>query len=164
MKKKYNTKLFSSGAEFLVLAKLLLARIETYLAYENQEGYDLISINAKKNLSAKIQVKSKNFKGDSSFYLNKDDKTKSDFYVFAQTNSMTRDYKIIPDSESRPNLYVLDLKTVMKYRKVDKKGSPYFLLSSIPDKDLYRENWDQIRKFLEVVWENHAVKLSRYYF
>ena len=95
MKKKYNTKLFSSGAEFLVLAKLLLARIETYLAYENQEGYDLISINAKKNLSAKIQVKSKNFKGDSSFYLNKDDKTKSDFYVFAQTNSMTRDYKIL---------------------------------------------------------------------
>ena len=48
MRKKYNTKLFSSGAEFLVLAKLLLARIETYLAYENQEGYDLISINAKK--------------------------------------------------------------------------------------------------------------------
>ena len=80
MRKKYNTKLFSSGAEFLVLAKLLLARIETYLAYENQEGYDLISINAKKNLSAKIQVKSKNFKGDSSFYLNKDDKTKSSFY------------------------------------------------------------------------------------
>ena len=150
MKKKYNTKLFSSGAEFLVLAKLLLARIETYLAYENQEGYDLISINAKKNLSAKIQVKSKNFKGDSSFYLNKDDKTKSDFYVFAQTNSMTRDYKIISDSESRPNLYILDLKTVMKYRKVDKKGSPYFLLSSIPDKDLYRENWDQIRKFLKI--------------
>ena len=53
MKKKYNTKLFSSGAEFLVLAKLLLSRIETYLAYENQEGYDLISINAKKNLSTK---------------------------------------------------------------------------------------------------------------
>jgi hypothetical protein len=116
---------------------LLLARIETYLAYENQEGYDLISINAKKNLSAKIQVKSKNFKGDSSFYLNKDDKTKSDFYVFAQTNSMTRDYKIISDSESRPNLYVLDLKTVMKYRKIDKKGTPYLLLSSLPNREEY---------------------------
>ena len=112
MKKKFNTKLFSEGAEFLVLSKLLLARIETYKAYENQEGYDLIAINAKKNLSAKIQVKSKNFKGDSSFYLNKDYKTKSDFYVFAQTNSLTRDYKVIPDSESRPNLFVLERITI----------------------------------------------------
>ena len=57
MKKRFNTKLFSSGAEFLVLSKLLLARIETYKAYENQEGYDLLSINPSKNLSAKIQVK-----------------------------------------------------------------------------------------------------------
>ena len=53
MDKRYNTKLFSSGAEHLVLAKLLLAGIETYITYENQEGYDLLSINAKKNLSAK---------------------------------------------------------------------------------------------------------------
>ena len=150
LKKKFNTKLFSEGAEFLVLSKLLLARIETYKAYENQEGYDLIAINAKKNLSAKIQVKSKNFKGDSSFYLNKDYKTKSDFYVFAQTNSLTRDYKVIPDSESRPNLFVLDLKTVNKYKKIDKKGGPYLLLSSLPDKEQYLEDWDQIRKFLKV--------------
>ena len=53
MKKKFNTKLFSEGAEFLVLSKLLLARIETYKAYENQEGYDLISINAKKKFKCK---------------------------------------------------------------------------------------------------------------
>ena len=151
MNKRYNTKLFSSGAEFLVLAKLLLARIETYIAYENQEGYDLISINAQKNLSAKIQVKSKNFKGDSSFYLNKDNKTNSDFYVFAQTNSMTRDYKIIPDSQSRPNLYILDLKTVMQYRKLDKKGTPYLLLSSLPNKEEFKEDWNQIRKFLKIM-------------
>ena len=151
MNKRYNTKLFSSGAEFLVLAKLLLARIETYIAYENQEGYDLISINAQKNLSAKIQVKSKNFKGDSSFYLNKDNKTNSDFYVFAQTNSMTRNYKIIPDSQSRPNLYILDLKTVMHYRKHDKKGTPYLLLSSLPNKEEFKEDWNQIRKFLKIM-------------
>ena len=37
MIKKLNTKLFSSGAEFLVLSKLLLAGIETYKAYENQK-------------------------------------------------------------------------------------------------------------------------------
>ena len=60
------------------------------------------------------------------------------------------DYKIISDSESRPNLYVLDLKTVMKYRKIDKKGTPYLLLSSLPNREEYKENWDQIRKFLKV--------------
>ena len=150
MKKRFDTKLFSVGAEFLVLSKLLLARIETYKAYDKQEGYDLIAINAKKNLSVKIQVKSKNFKGDSSFYLNKDSKIKSEFYVFAQTNSLTRDYKVIPDSESSPNLFVLDLKTVNKYKRTEKKGTPYLLLSSLPDKEQYREEWDQIRKFLKV--------------
>tara|TARA_Y100000991_G_C21715362_1_gene239776 strand:+ start:83 stop:538 length:456 start_codon:yes stop_codon:yes gene_type:complete len=151
MDKRYNTKLFSSGAEHLVLAKLLLAGIETYITYENQEGYDLISINAKKNLSAKIQVKSKNIKGDRSFYLNKDYKTKSDFYVFAQTNSLTKDHKIIPDSELRPNLYILDLNTVMKYRKLDKKGTPYLLLPSLPHREKYIEDWNQIRQFLKLI-------------
>lgn len=150
MNKRFNTKLFSEGAEFLVLSKLLLARIETYKAYENQEGYDLISINAKKNLSAKIQVKSKNFKNDSSFYLNKDSKIKSDFYVFAQTNSLTRDYKVIPDNESSPNLFVLDLKTVNMYQRIDKKGTPYLLLSSLPDKEQYLDDWDNIREFLKI--------------
>jgi len=152
MIKKLNTKLFSSGAEFLVLSKLLLAGIETYKAYENQEGYDLLSINAKKNLSAKIQVKSKNFKGDSSFYLNKDDKTKSDFYVFAQTNALKRvkgEPVIIPDSEKKSNLYVVDLKTVEKYKKIDKKGTPYLLISNIP-KEKYLENWGLIKKFLKL--------------
>lgn len=150
MNKRFNTKLFSEGAEFLVLSKLLLARIETYKVYENQEGYDLISINAKKNLSAKIQVKSKNFKNDSSFYLNKDSKIKSDFYVLAQTNSLTRDYKVIPDNESSPNLFVLDLKTVNMYKRIDKKGTPYLLLNSLPDKDKYLDDWNKIREFLKI--------------
>ena len=88
--KRLDTKLFSNGAEFLVLSKLLLTNIQTYKAYVNFEGYDLVSVNPKKSLSAKIQVKSKNFKSDSTFYLNSDDKAKTDFYVFAQTNSIKK--------------------------------------------------------------------------
>ena len=42
MKKRLETKLFSNGAEFLVMAKLLLSNIETYKAYVNFEGYDLM--------------------------------------------------------------------------------------------------------------------------
>ena len=100
MKKRLETKLFSNGAEFLVMSKLLLSNIETYKAYVNFEGYDLVCANPKEGLSAKIQVKSKNFVKDVSFYLNSDDKSKSDFYVFAQTNSIKRKgdkYELISD-------------------------------------------------------------------
>ena len=150
--KRLDTTLFSSGAEFLVLSKLLLSNIESYKAYENQEGYDLISVNIKKNLRATIQVKSKNFKNDSSFYLNSDNKIKSDFYVFAQTNSIKKvngDYILVPDSEALPLLYVIDIKTVEKYRTVRNTG-PYLLLSSIPDKEQYLDNWNQIKDFLKI--------------
>ena len=151
--KKLNTTLFSSGAEFLVLSKLLLARIESYKAYEKQEGYDLVSVNFKKKLSAKIQVKSKNFVNDSSFYLNKDDKTKSDFYVFAQTNAIKKingENVLVPDNEVLPKLYVMDLKTVERHKKIDKRGTPYLLLSSFSNIKQYLNNWNQIKDFLKI--------------
>ena len=50
------------------------------------EGYDLVSVNPNKNKSAKIQVKSKNFVNDFSFYLNPVEKERPDFYVFCHTN------------------------------------------------------------------------------
>tara|TARA_B100001287_G_C22385739_1_gene390982 strand:- start:83 stop:562 length:480 start_codon:yes stop_codon:yes gene_type:complete len=151
--KRLDTKLFSNGAEFLVMAKLLLANIQTYKAYVNFEGYDLVCVNPKKNLSAKIQVKSKNFVGDSSFYLNSPDKNKSDFYVFAQTNSIKKINKIntlMFDLE--PKLYIMDYKTVDKIKKIDKKGTHYLSLSKnqIPNIDEYESNWSSIKKFLEL--------------
>lgn len=146
---RFNTKLFSSGAEFLVLSKMLLAGIESYKAYVNQEGYDLLAVNPLKNKSATIQVKSKNFKGDSSFRLGKKTLPKVDFYVFAQTNSLTRKHAIIPDSDMPPNLYVIDVKTVKKYKKTDKKGNQYLLLSSLKDRNIYKDDWGSIKKFIK---------------
>ena len=153
--KRLDTKHFSNGAEFLVLSKLLLTNIQAYKTYINFEGYDLVCVNPEKNLSAKIQVKSKNFKGDSSFYLNDDKKAKPDFYVFAQTNAIRRkpksdQYKLIPDNEIEPKLYLLSTKDVKKYRKKDKKGTLYILLNSIPNKENYLNNWDKIKKFLKI--------------
>lgn len=155
MAKRLDTKLFSNGAEFLVMSKLLLTNIQTYKAYVNFEGYDLVCVNPKENLSAKIQVKSKNFLNDTSFYLNSDDKTESDFYVFAQTNSIKKvneKYTIIPDSTKEPKLYVLDFATVKQYRKKDKKGTYYISMSNknIPKIDSYLNNWDQIKFFLNI--------------
>ena len=63
-KKRKDTKLASTGAEFIVMGRLLLNEIQTYKTYVNFEGYDLVSVNPQKNKSAKIQVKSKNFKND----------------------------------------------------------------------------------------------------
>ena len=74
---------------------------------------------------------------------------KVDFYVFAQTNSLTRKHTIIPDSDMPPNLYVIDVKTVKKYKKTDKKGNQYLLLSSFKDRNIYKDDWDSIKKFIK---------------
>ncbi len=153
MAKRLDTKLFSTGAEFLVMSRLLLANIQTHKTYVNFEGYDLVCVNPKKNLSAKIQVKSKNFLNDSSFYLNSDDKNRSDFYVFAQTNSIkkvNKENKLIFEVE--PKLYVLDLKTVNKYKKIDGNGDPWISVSrkSIPNIDNHLNNWSSIKTFLKL--------------
>jgi len=155
MSKKLDTKLFSNGAEFLVLSKLLLTNIQSYKAYVNFEGYDLVAVNPIKNKSAKIQVKSKNFKGDTSFYLNADSKAKSDFYVFAQTNSIRKNndkYTLVTDEERLPMLYVMSYKIVDKYKKTDKDGNNWISLSkkSMPNIDKYLNDWDEIKKFLKM--------------
>tara|TARA_Y100001933_G_scaffold124639_1_gene124382 strand:+ start:60 stop:542 length:483 start_codon:yes stop_codon:yes gene_type:complete len=155
MKKRLETKLFSNGAEFLVMSKLLLSNIETYKAYVNFEGYDLVCANPKEGLSAKIQVKSKNFVKDVSFYLNSDDKSKSDFYVFAQTNSIKKKgdkYELISDDLLEPKLYVMDYDTVEKHKRIDKKGNNWISISkkSIPNIDDYLNDWNQIKRFLKI--------------
>ena len=155
MKKRLDTKLFSNGAEFLVMGKLLLSNIQTYKAYVNFEGYDLVCTNPKEGLSAKVQVKSKNFKGDTSFYLNSDDKAKSDFYVFAQTNSIKKvgdKHRLVPDDELRSKLYIMNYATVEKYKRTDKKGTNYISISkkNIPNINDFLNDWDQIKKFLRI--------------
>ena len=64
---------------------------------------------------------------------------------------MSKDNRIIPDSELSPNLYILDLNSVLKYRKLDKTGTPYLLLSTLPSREQYKEDWNQIRKFLKLI-------------
>ena len=151
--KRLDTKLFSTGAEFLVMSRLLLANIQTYKTYINFEGYDLVCVNPLKNLSAKIQVKSKNFLNDSSFYLNSDEKNKSDFYVFAQTNSIKKvngENKLLFDVE--PKLFIIDYETVNKFKKIDGNGSPWISISAknIPNISDYLNNWKSIKKFIKL--------------
>ena len=56
---RLDTSLESAGAEFLVLGNLLVEGVQTFKAYTNFPGYDLIATNAEKNRSCRIQVKSR---------------------------------------------------------------------------------------------------------
>lgn len=153
MVKKKDTKLVSTGAEFIVLGKLLLNEIQTYKTYVNFEGYDLVSVNPTINKSCKIQVKSKNFKNDSSFYLNSVEKNKPDFYVFCQTNTYKYVNKIavlINDSKLKPRFFVMDYDSVQRFKSTDKKGQDYIkIISSVPDFESYEDNWKSIKDFLK---------------
>ena len=159
MKKKFNTELFSTGAEFFVLSKLLLNHIEAHKSYVNFEGYDLIAVNPQKNISAKIQVKSKNHKGDTGHYLNSDDKVKSDFYIFVQSNAYIKEkdsYRVVEDSEASPKFFVMDFKTVLKLRSQDKNGGLYIKLNkkNILNVEDYEGNFKAIKSFLKIDEKN----------
>ncbi len=151
--KKKDTKLVSTGAEFIVLGKLLLNEIQTYKTYVNFEGYDLVSVNPTINKSCKIQVKSKNFKNDSSFYLNSVEKNKPDFYVFCQTNTYKYVNKIavlINYSKLKPRFFVMDYDSVQRFKSTDKKGQDYIkIISSVPNFQSYEDNWKSIKDFLK---------------
>ena len=56
---KQRTTLESEGAEFLVLAQLLIQRIPAYKTYTNLPGYDLVATWPDTNRIARIQVKSR---------------------------------------------------------------------------------------------------------
>lgn len=57
--KRRDTRLASTGAEFLVLGHLLMRGIHTHKSYVNYPGYDLVSICPGNNRTCRIQVKSR---------------------------------------------------------------------------------------------------------
>ena len=152
-KKRKDTKLVSTGAEFIVLGKLLLHEIQTYKTYVNFEGYDLVSVNPDKGKSAKIQVKSKNFVNDFSFYLNPVEKDQPDFYVFCHTSVyhyVNKVAQLVEDKNTKPRFFIMDYKSVQKYKSTDKQGSDYIKLkTSVPNYEFYEENWKLIKNFLD---------------
>ena len=123
-KKRKDTKLVSTGAEFIVLGKLLLHEIQTYKTYVNFEGYDLVSVNPNKNKSAKIQVKSKNFVNDFSFYLNPVEKERPDFYVFCHTNVyhyVNNVAQLVEDKSKKQDFLLWIIKTYKNIKVLIKK-------------------------------------------
>jgi len=87
---RQNTQLESAGAEFLVLGNLLIEGIPAFKSYTNMKGYDLVAVNAEKNLSARIQVKSRWRSKAEGFIINN---FECDFVVIALLNRGSTGWK-----------------------------------------------------------------------
>jgi hypothetical protein len=139
---RLETRLESEGAEFLVLGNLLLERIPTYKTYTNMPGYDLVATNPERNISAKIQVKSRWRTNAPGFLIRS---FNCDFVVFCRLNrgSKTGRAKILP-----PEYFVLPVEIVKAVHRSGNWGKLY--LRDIPDVEKYRDRWDLIRAFLQL--------------
>ena len=126
----------------MVLGKLLIEGIPSYKTYTNMPGYDVVATNPEKNLSAKIQVKSRWKTGAEGFLIKNFD---CDFVVVVKLNRGSKEgkAKILP-----PNYYIFPVNFVKKLPRT--KGWGKINFSKIPDLESYSDKWDLIRKFLKL--------------
>ena len=143
--KRRNTKLESEGAEFLVLGMLLLEKITTFKAYVNYPGYDLIAVNADKNTSARIQVKSRYQTDWDGFIIKNFD---CDFVVFVTLNRGYPKPKKNGDNGIKdPDFYILPISYVLEVRDPDNDWGK-ITKNRLIDLNQYENRWDMIRDFI----------------
>ena len=109
-------------------------------------GYDLVATNPDKNLSVKIQVKSRYQTNWDGFIINNFD---SDFVVFVTLNrghSRSKDIKYIRD----PDFYVFPISYVKKVSDPNSKWGK-IRKTSIKDYETYENRWDLIKTRLHLV-------------
>jgi hypothetical protein len=139
---RQNTRLQCEGAEFLVLGNLLIRGVPTYKNYTNMAGYDLVAINPDKNLSARIQVKSRWRTGADGFIISNFD---CDFVVVALLNRGSKDgaASVLP-----PQCYVLPVGVAKALPR--SSGWDKVSFSQCPSFVQYSERWELIRMFLKM--------------
>lgn len=143
--KRKNTKLESEGAEFLVLGMLLLEKITTFKAYVNYPGYDLIAVNADKNTSARIQVKSRYRTDWDGFIIKNFD---CDFVVFVALNRGYQKPKINGDKGIKdPDFYVLPISYVLEVRDPGNNWGK-ITRNRLENLDQYGNRWGLIQDFI----------------
>lgn len=149
-KKRRDTKLESDAAEFLVLGRLLLEGVLTYKSYVNYPGYDLVAVNPDKNTSARIQVKSR-YRTDWDGFIIKN--FECDFVVFVALNrGYAKPKKNGDNGISEPAFYVLPISYVRAVRDPKNEWGK-ITRSRLKGIERYRDNWDQIKKFLNQMAE-----------
>ena len=138
---RLDTKLESTGAEFLVLGNLLLRRIPAYKTYTNMPGYDLVATNAERHASARIQVKSRWETGSSAFPMANFD---CDFVVAAFLNRGSKSRK---KDIGDPSFYVFPIAVIIDLPRRQTWNKVY--LRHIENAEFYQDNWSLISEFLD---------------
>lgn len=139
-----DTRLESEGAEFLVLGTLLIEKIPAYKTYTRMPGYDLVATNPAKGSSVRIQVKSRWRKGANAFALKNFD---CEFVVFVALNKTADEGR----SSGKVEQYIFPIEMLREVHKKDlgwKRGG--VLLSTIPHREGYRNDWSLIRRALKL--------------
>lgn len=133
-----------------MLGSLLVEGIQAFKAYTNFPGYDLIAANAEKNLSCRIQVKSRwatDF--DGGFPIKNFD---CDFVVFVALNRGYR-YRRKKNSEEAgrrdPEFYVFPVEVVREAQRPENTWNKVFLrhMKGVSE---YLSRWELIRSHLEI--------------
>ena len=138
---RQNTTLESEGAEFLVLAHLLIQGIPSYKTYTNMAGYDIIATNPEKSRSARIQVKSRWRTGAEGFIIKNFD---CDFVVVVYLNRGSKDGTAkIQD----PEFFILPTQKVKESHDPSNKWGK-LSSSKIPGFKSHLNDWQAIKTFL----------------
>tara|TARA_R110002126_G_scaffold9840_1_gene44201 strand:- start:2831 stop:3286 length:456 start_codon:yes stop_codon:yes gene_type:complete len=147
MSKRRDTRLESEGAEFLVLGNLLLNQIPSYKTYTNMPGYDLVATNPEKNLSVKIQVKSR-YKTDWDGFIIKN--LDSDFVVFVTLNrGFSRVRKNGDSGVTDPDYYIFPIEYI-KQAVNEKSKWGKIPKSNLVNRETYIDNWALIKEKLKM--------------
>lgn len=144
--KRLDTKLESLGAEFLVLGSLLIEGISAYKSYQNFPGYDLVAVNPEKNISTKIQVKSRYRTDWDGFIINKFD---CDFVIFVALNRGYKKAKKTGDTGLKSvEFFIFPISYVERIKDADNAWGKITKRRMINYSD-YLGRWDLIKKFLK---------------
>jgi hypothetical protein len=148
-RRRLDSRLEAEGAEFLVLAHLLIEGIQAIKAYTRFPGYDLIAADPDNGTSCRIQVKSRWATDyDRGFPLANLD---CDFVVLVALNRGFR-YHRRKDADSMdgrrpPELYVFPI-DVLRYLVRQSGGWSKVSLRKVSQVDGYLDRWDLIKERL----------------
>jgi len=143
---RLDIRLEAAGAEFLVLGRLLLEGVQSFKAYTNFPGYDIIAASPEHNASCQIQVKSRWATDyDGGFPIRH---FGCDFVVLAVLNRGYRYRKRAGgDGVRPPEFYMFPVEVVRAAQDLRSKWGKVFL-RNMADPGQYLEDWQAVKQFL----------------
>lgn len=150
--RRRDTRLRAEGAEFLVLAYLLMNDIQASKGYVNFPGYDLIASDAEQGTSVRIQVKSRSDTRERAFPIKNFD---CEFVVFVKTKrERVPDAVVDTERTVATDIYVFPVEVAFaawearRGREMTADKFNKLHLADIPDVEQYRNAFGLIREGL----------------